>query len=509
MGLTSERDGEAADDGWLEVRREAKVLRSQATQRAKILGRLRSDHLDTMFTIVTAVEARAGRLILAIAGLAALATYLDTTILFVAFPDIGESFDDSSASTLSWVLNGYTIVFAALLVPAGKLADRLGHRFAFLVGSCAFTVASMACGVAPSVEFLIVARVMQGAGSAILVPASLALVMAAFPREKLPQVVAIWGAIGGASAALGPSLGALIVDAWGWRWAFFINLPIGVVTVAAGLRHLNESRDPNVRIPSFIGVVLIALAAGLVSYGVVESDTAGWVSTQTLVVLAAGMVLLGVFVAHQRQTDSPTLDLELFALGNFRWGNLGMFSYSMSFSAMFFGLILFLVSVWEWSILQAGLGVAPGAALAAALSPRFGRLAGQIGQRPLVFTGGVLFAIAGLYRVVFLTDDVDYAIDFAIPLAIAAFSIALVFPQTTSVAAQALPGNRVGVGGATTQAVRQFGGSLGVALTIAFLGTATGVDDLLTRFDRIWWFLVAGGVITALCALPLQTRPID
>ncbi|MDG2262950.1 MAG: MFS transporter, partial [Actinomycetota bacterium] len=158
---------------------------------------------------MTAVEARAGRLILAIAGLAALATYLDTTILFVAFPDIGESFDDSSASTLSWVLNGYTIVFAALLVPAGKLADRLGHRFAFLVGSCAFTVASMACGVAPSVEFLIVARVMQGAGSAILVPASLALVMAAFPREKLPQVVAIWGAIGGASAALGPSLGAL------------------------------------------------------------------------------------------------------------------------------------------------------------------------------------------------------------------------------------------------------------------------------------------------------------
>ena len=463
-----------------------------------------------MVAAMTAVDARAGRLTLAVAGLAALATYLDTTILFVAFPDIRESFGESSASTLSWVLNGYTIVFAALLVPSGKLADRLGHRLAFLVGSAVFTVASMACGFAPNVGWLIAARVFQATGSAILVPASLALVMSAYPRDKLPQVVAIWGAIGGASAALGPSLGALIVDSWGWRWAFFINLPIGVVTIAAGRRYLRESRDLSVRIPSFLGVILIALAAGLVSYGVVESGTAGWASARTVVVLSAGLTLLGVFVVHQRQTDSPTLDLELFALGNFRWGNLGMFSYSTAFSAMFFGMILFLVSVWEWSILEAGLGVAPGAALAAALSPSCGKLAGQIGQRPLVFAGGVLFAVAGLYRVVFLTEDVDYLTDFAFPLAIAAVSIALVFPQTTSVAAQALPPNRVGVGGATTQAIRQFGASLGVALTIAFLGTATGVDELLVRFDRIWWFLVAGGVLTAFCALPLQTRsPAD
>ena len=185
-----------------------------------------------------AAAALGGGTTLAIAGLAALATYLDTTILFVAFPDITASFGDSSASTLSWVLNAYTIVFAALLVPAGKLGDRLGHKRAFLVGSGTFTAASLACGAAPSVELLIAARVFQGAGSAILVPASLALVMAAFPREKLPQVVAIWGAIGAASAALGPSLGALIVDTWGWRWAFFINLPIGILTLVAGRSRL-------------------------------------------------------------------------------------------------------------------------------------------------------------------------------------------------------------------------------------------------------------------------------
>ena len=451
-------------------------------------------------------ERRHGRVTLAIAGLAALATYLDTTILFVAFPDISATFGESSPSTLSWVLNGYTIVFAALLVPAGKLADRLGHRLAFLCGSALFTAASMGCGFAPGVEWLIAARVFQGAGSAILIPASLALVMAAFPRERLPQVVAIWGAIGAASAALGPSLGALIIDAWGWRWAFYVNLPIGIVTLIVGSRSLREARNEGVRLPAPIGVVLIALAAGAVSYAVVESDAVGWASAQTISVFAVGVVLFAVFVVHQRRTESPTLDPELFALGNFRWGNAGMFVFSMSFSAMFFGLILFLVGVWEWSILKAGFGVAPGAALAAMLAPRFGKLAGRIGQRPLVITGGLLLVVGGLLRLAILTEDVDYWVDFALPLALASFSIALVFPQTTSVAAQALPPDRVGVGGAVTQAVRQFGGSLGVALTIALLGTSVGPDDLLAGFDRLWWLLVAGGAATSLSAVPLRTN---
>lgn len=450
-------------------------------------------------------DERKGRLTLAIAGLAAMATYLDTTILFVAFTDITRTFGDSTTSTLSWVLNGYTITFAALLVPAGKLADRLGHRRAFLTGSALFTVASMACGLAPTVALLIVARIFQGAGAAVLIPASLALVMAAFPRDRLPQVVAIWGAIGAFSAALGPSLGSLIIDSFGWRWAFFINLPIGIATLIAGSRFLNEARNPDVRIPSPIGIALIASAAGLLIYGVVETDSVGWTSAQTVLVLLGGLALLGVFIAHQRATDSPTLDLELFELGNFRWGNLAMLSFSMAFSAMFFGSILFLVNVWDWSILKAGFAVAPGPLVAALLANRFGKMAGRIGQRPLVIVGGLLFAAGGLFRVVFLTEDVNYLVDFVIPLAMVAVAIPLVFPQTTSVAAQALPANRVGVGGATTQAIRQFGGSFGVAIAIALLGSGTELDDLLNGFDRIWWFLVAGGLATALAALPLRT----
>lgn len=444
-------------------------------------------------------------LTLGIAGLAAMATYLDTTILFVAFPGISASFDTSSASALSWVLNAYTIVFAALLVPAGKLADRFGHRRAFLVGSATFSIASLLCGTAPSVVFLISARILQGAGAAILVPASLALVMGAFPKEKLPQVIAIWGAIGALSAALGPSLGALIVDSFGWRWAFFINLPIGLATIVAGTRYLNESRDSAVRIPSFVGVALLVVATSAMLYGLVESDNVGWASGQTIGFIVGGAVVLAVFVIHQRTTEAPTLDPELFALGNFRWGNLAMLSFNMSFTAMFFGLILFLVNVWEWSILKAGLAVAPGPALAAVFAARFGKLAGEIGQRPLVILGGLIAAASGLYRLLLLDESVDYLVDFAVPLFLSAIAIGLVFPQVTSVAVQAVPANRVGVGGATTQAVRQFGGSLGVALTITLLGTATGKLDLVAGFNRIWWLVVVGGIATTLFALPLRT----
>lgn len=442
---------------------------------------------------------------LAVAALAALATYLDSTILLVAFPDIAATFDQASPSTLSWVINAYTITFAALVVPAGKLADRLGHRRMFLTGSAAFTTAAVAGGLAPNLGLLIPARVIQGAGAAILVPASLSVVISAFPREMLPRVVAIWGAVGAFSAAFGPSLGALIVDGFGWRWVFHLNLPIGFVTLIAGSRLLTERRDDTVALPTPTGVVLLAAAAATILYAVSESDTHGWAGDRTGAVLLAGIALLGAFIVHQRRTTSATLDLGLFRLGNFRWGNLAMLAYSAGFSSMFFGLILFLVDVWDWSITRAGFAVAPGPFVAALLAPRCGALAGRIGQRPLVIAGGMLFAASGIYRLVSLTEDVDYLVDFGIPLAIVAISIPLVFPQVTSVAAQALPANRVGVGGGTTQAIRQFGASLGVAVTIALIGTATGANEALIGFDRVWWFTIITGLLTVVAGIPMRT----
>lgn len=440
---------------------------------------------------------------LAIASLATLATFLDTTILYVAFPDITASFSAASAAQLSWVLNAYTIVFAALLIPAGKIADRVGHRRVFLVGSALFTAASMACGLAPTVEVLIGFRVLQAAGAAALIPSSLALVMHAFAHDQLPRAVAIWGAAGAAAGALGPTLGAALIEWFGWRSAFFLNLPVGIYTIIDGKRHVRESSAPDTRIPSFVGVALVATAAALLSYGLIVTEDDGWFGTRTLSFVGAGVIALALFIAHQSRTDAPALDLALFKARNFSWGNLTMLVFGVAFSAMFFSSILFLTNVWDWSIIKAGFGVAPGPAIVALVAPRMGKLAGRIGQRPILVAGGLVYAAAGLYRLTMLGPDPNYLTDYFPSMVLSGVGVACVFPQLSSLVAQALPPGRSGVGGAALQAVRQFGGTFGVALTIALLGQG-GVSGF-QRFDRIWWVIVIGGIATTLLVLPTRT----
>lgn len=446
---------------------------------------------------------------LTIAALATLAVFLDTTILFVAFPDITSSFADSGPTTLSWVLNAYTIAFAALLVPAGKLADRIGHRRTFLLGSTLFTAASMACGIAPTIEVLIAFRVVQAVGGAILIPSSLALVMRAFPPAGIPKAVAIWGAAGAVAGALGPTLGAAVVELAGWRYAFLINVPVGIVTVAVGRRVLNESSDASVRMPALLGVVLIAASATVLSFAVVNTEEVGWLDPNTALLLGIGFVLMLAFLLHQRRTTSPALDLELFRLGNFRWGNLAGLTFGTAFTAMFFGSILFLTEVWGWSILTAGFAVAPGPALVAVLAPRMGAAAGRIGQRPLLITGGVFFALGGIWRLLLLDESPNYVVDYLPSMLLTGVGVACCLPQLSSVVAQAVPSNRIGVGGAVLQAVRQFGGTFGVALTIAFLGQPAGIAAALAGFDRIWWLITIGGLATSALSVPLSTRPVE
>lgn len=442
---------------------------------------------------------------LTIASLATLATFLDTTILYVAFPDITKTFVETGASELSWVLNAFTIVFAALLIPAGKLADRIGHRRMFLIGSALFTVASVACGLAPTAEVLIAFRVLQAAGAAALIPASLALVMHAFSHDELPRAVAIWGVAGAVAGALGPTFGAAIVEGLGWRWAFFINLPIGVYTVIAGRRHLHESSDATTRVPSAVGIVLVAGGAGLLSYGVVSTETYGWLSARTVGVFGLGLVVLAAFVAHQRRSAAPALDLELFRIRNFAWANAAMLVFGTAFSALFFGSILFLTNVWGWSILKAGFGVAPGPLMVALVAPRTGKLAGRIGQRPILLIGGLLYAGSGIYRLFALGAEANYLLDYFPSMVLSGVGVGCVLPQLSSVVAQALPENRSGVGGAILQAGRQFGGTFGVALTIAFLAVPAGAAAALAAYNRVWWVIVIGGVATTALVLPLRT----
>lgn len=449
---------------------------------------------------------REARLTLAVTSLAGLAVFLDTTALFVAFPDIVATFDTVAPAQLSWVLNAYTIVVAALLVPAGKIADRLGHKRVFIFGSALFTIASMACGLAPSAGILVVFRVVQAIGAAILIPSSLALLLRAFPPARIPFAVAIWGASGAVAGALGPTLGAVLVEAASWRWVFFINLPIGLFTVLAGRRILNESKDETAILPAPIGVVLIAAAAGLVSLGLVQSESWGWADSRTIGAIVGGFVVLGLFVAHQRSTSAPALNLELFAIRNFSWGNAATFAFGTAFTAMFLSSILFLTEIWGYSILRAGFAVAPGPLLVAVLAPFMGNLAGRIGQRPLLLGGGATFAIGGLWRLVFLDGTPHFVTAYLPSMLFTGVGVAMCLPQLSSVVAQSLPPNRLGVGGGSNQAIRQFGGTLGVALTIAFIATPTSLAEALSHFDLVWWLLIIGGVLTSTLSIPLMTR---
>jgi EmrB/QacA subfamily drug resistance transporter len=444
---------------------------------------------------------------LAVSSLAVFAVFLDTSVLFVAFPSITASFPDVAPAQLSWILNGYTIVFAALLIPAGRAADRRGHKATFLTGSVLFTVASLACALAPNPGILVVARLVQGVGAALLLPSSMALVLRGTPHAKLPFALAVWGATGAVAGALGPTLGAAIVEAGGWRWVFLINLPVGAFTVVMGRRVFSESRDPASTVPAPIGVVLLMAASALVAFGLVRGEEWGWTDPRTVTPIAIGAVALALFVLHQRRTPSPTIDPALFGIRNFAWANASTIVFATAFTSMFLSSILFLTTVWGWSILAAGFGVAPGPLLVAMLAPFMGRLAGRVGQRPLILIGGVLYAIGGLWRLVMLGPESNYAVEYMPSMLFTGFGVALCLPQLSSVVGQALPPNRSGVGSAVNQAFRQFGGTFGVALTIGFLAEPTGIVDAMANFDRVWWVIILGGLTVSALAVPLQTRP--
>lgn len=360
-------------------------------------------------------------------------------------------------------------------IPAGKLADRVGRKKMFLTAIVIFTTGSVLCGLAPNVATLIAAEMLEAVGAAILVPSSLALVLQSFPRDKIPAAVAVWGAIGAAAGAFGPTLGALIVSNLGWRWAFYLNVPVGLVSFLVGRAALPEGRQTNPgRLPDLASVGLLAVGVASITFGIVETNTAGWASLRFVSPAVAGIVLLSLFIARSRKIRNPVVSLDLFRANNFRWANLGMTVHAMGTSAMFLSNILFLTRVWHYSILRAGLAVSVGPAIVAVTGARFGKLAGRIGQRALLIPGGFLTAAGGLHLLVRASSAPAYLSVYLPTMVLMAFGVSLCLPQLSSAAVQSLPPDHFASGSAVGQAVRNFGATLGVAMAIALLGAAKG-----------------------------------
>ena len=339
-------------------------------------------------TAGTPGEPTAGRpevLIIVCAGV--VLASLDLFIVNVALPAIAHDLGTRSLGELSWVLNGYAIVYASLLVLAGKLADRHRRKYGFLLGVAIFTAASAACGAADSVAMLIAFRLVQAAGAALLTPTSLSLVLASYPPQRRSGAVRAWTATGGVAAAFGPVIGGLLVAA-SWRWVFLVNVPIGIAALVVGWRRLPDVPGHPVPRPDALGAVLVTGGVAALTLGLVQGGAWSWASAQTVAVLAGSAVLLALFVLHCARARNPLIEPSLFRVRSFTGAATVMLLFSMAFGGMLLSLVLWLQDEWGWSALQAGLGIAPGPVMVPIFSFLVaGRLIARFGPAAVVAAG--------------------------------------------------------------------------------------------------------------------------
>ena len=433
-------------------------------------------------------------MVFAVTAVGAFMAALDLSIVNVAFPDLEASYPRASQAALAWVITAYSIVFGALLVTGGRTGDRIGRRRTFMAGLAVFVGGSFLCGIAPSVPMLVASRVLQGAGAAFLVPASVALLIGAYPPERRTQMVALWGGVGALAVATGPSLGAAIVSAGGWRWAFFVNVPIGAALLVLARRLLTESRaDEGTGHPDYLGAVLISIALGALVLAVSEGATWGWSDPRILSAFVAAIGTSAVFVRRSRRHPNPVVDLALFSDRSFVIANLATFVYAAGFFAMLLGNILFLTGVWHYSIMRAGLAVTPGPLVVAVVAGPAGKLASRIGYRPVLVAGAACFATGLGWYVAQVDATPAYVAHWLPGTLIVGLGIGLTFPVLSAAAVSSLPAHRYAVGSAVNQTARQIGGAIGIAVLVMLLGTPHGAADAVTRFHHLWTY----GAITA------------
>jgi EmrB/QacA subfamily drug resistance transporter len=428
---------------------------------------------------------------------------LDLFIVNIAFPDIARDFDGAPLSDMSWILNAYAIVFAALLVPAGRWADRAGRKRGFLYGLAIFTLASTVSAAAPSLEVLVGARVLQAAGAALMVPTSLGLLIPEFPAERRAAVVALWAAVGGVAAAAGPPIGGVLVEA-SWRWVFLINIPIGVVALVAGARTLREIRDPSGERPDVIGGALLAGGIGALTAGIVKGPDWGWGDARTVALFAAAAALVMLVVARSRTHPAPVVEPELVRIRSTALANLSAMLFFAGFGALLLGSVLFLTSVWGESTLSAGLMIAPGPAMAALFSVPGGLLGERFGQRAVGAAGAGLIALSAIWWVTLMGAEPSFAATFLPPMMLGGAGVGLAIPSITGVATAALPPTRFATGTALVGMSRQIGAALGVAVLVAIVGTPAP-EEAVATFGHGWLFVA--GAMTATATTMLLTGP--
>lgn len=429
---------------------------------------------------------------------------MDVTIVSVALPGISQSFDETAKTTLAWVFTAYNITFAALLLLAGKLGDRWGRKRTFLWGLVIFATASLIAALAPVAGVLIGARVLQAVGSALLYPASLALLLPEFPLERRSMAIGVWGGIAGLGGAVAPTIGAMLVELAGWRAVFFINLPFVAAAIVFGIIVLRESKVVGNEEFDPISVPLAAVAIGLLVLGVVQGQPWGWDSPKTIVCFLGAAILLPIFFIRSARHPHPLLDLNLFRIRSF---SVAVTSQVLFTGSAFGWLVLFpsfFVLVWGWSPLAAGFGLAPSAVISAMLSPLAGRAADVIGHRWLCFIGCLLGAAGTTWWVVMASDSPNYLLDIFPGMVLAGLGTTAGFATLTGALMSRVPPRYYSMGGAARSTLFQLGTAVGIAVAVAVVDSGDGAT--VEPYRIVWMIATICAVIAAFVMLTLFPR---
>jgi EmrB/QacA subfamily drug resistance transporter len=450
------------------------------------------------------------RSIMAVVGVLSFAIFMTSLDLFIvnlAFPYIGREYPGTSLSSLSWVLNGYTIVFAATLVPAGRWADRVGRRRMFVAGVVTFSVGSLVCGLAPGVNVLIAARVVQAIGGGAMVPASLSILLATVPAAARTQAIGTWSALGALGAALGPVIGGLLVGA-SWRWVFWINLPVGLAAIVLALRTLPESRDERVQSrPDLLGATLLAASVGLVALALVKAPEWGWGSPRLLGGLAAALVCAAAVVARSGRHPAPVIELGLLRSRTFSGTFAASLLYYAGFSAFVLNSVEFLTGVWHYSALSASLAIAPGPLMvlpfARLLAPRLMVRLGGPGR--VVVLGCLINLASQMLWLSRIQTHPAYLTHFLPAQLIGGIGVGLTIPSLLAAGSMSLPPARFGTGSGVLNMARQIGTVLGVAGLVAILAHIDHTDPVAT-FRAGVYLVAAFGITAGLTSAVFLTR---
>ena len=440
---------------------------------------------------------------LLVVSVAAFMASLDLFIVNVALPEVGRDLEEPSLSDLSWILNSYAIVYAALLVPLGRLADRYGRKGGFQLGLAVFTGASLGCALSESLALLVTFRILQAAGAALLTPTSLALLLSATPPAARARAVRVWAATGALAAAARPAGGGVLVEA-SWRWVFLVNLPVGIAALLAGRSVLPATRETQRgALPDLSGAGLLTVGIAGLSLGLVKGTDWGWADDLTLGAFAVFVVATVWFVLRDLRHPSPVIEPALLQVRSFAFANVTAVLFSVGFAANLLVCVLWMQNVWEWSAIKTGLGIAAGPAVVPLFAAVGQRLSRVQGAGTITAAGCALFAAGMLLLAGQLDATPSYASTVLPGLLVGGSGVGLALPTILSAATADLPADRSATGSAVVNMSRQIGAVLGVAIAVAALGTPSTPEAALDAFGQAFWVAAIAVALAAVTALPM------